>query len=69
MACKLYRRVRTTHAVCVNVELDKDDGVFKNGANGSKQPGNGIEQVLLVLRVGDQADAIRGISSQGQEEE
>lgn len=65
----LYRRSRDSCIVRVQVKLDKDDGIFENRAQRPNQPGDRVEQVLLVLRVCDEADAICKVASERQEEE
>lgn len=53
----------------VQPELHKDDHVLDDGAQRAEQPRQRGEDVLLLLRVGDQAGAVGEVARQRQEEE
>lgn len=58
-----------SRVVGVQLKLNKNRHILNHGADRSQQPRNGVEQVLLILRKGDQTDAICSISYQRQQEE
>lgn len=67
LSCLVDRDLRLNCAlsfiVGVNSELDEDDEILSNGAQRAKQPRERVQQVLLVLRVSYQADAVSEVSA------
>lgn len=67
LSCLVDRDLRFNCAlsfiVGVNSELDEDDEILSNGAQRAKQPRKRVQQVLLVLGVGYQADTISEVSA------
>lgn len=55
--------------VGVQLKLDENRHILDHGAHRSQQPRNGVQQVFLILRKGNQADAICAVSYQRQQEE
>lgn len=55
--------------VRVQSELEKDDAVLDNGSQGSQKPGERLQQVVLVLRIGDEARAVRQVAGHREHEE
>lgn len=55
--------------VGVQLELYENGHILNHGADRSQQPRNGVQQVLLILRKRNQADTIRAVSYQREQEE
>ena len=50
----------------VDPELVEDDEILDNGAQGPEKPGNSLDDVRGLLRVADDAEAIREVAREGQ---
>lgn len=64
----LHHRLSSTGVVAVQVELDEDDGILDHGAHRAEQPWDGVDQVLGVLRVCQQADSVGAVASKRKHE-
>ena len=53
----------------IQPELHKNDAVLDDGPQGSQQPGEGLEQVLSVLRESHHAEPVHHVSRDAQQEE
>lgn len=53
----------------VDSELHKDDAVLDDGAQRAEEPGEGGEEVLGLLGVGEEAEAVGHVAGEREEEE
>lgn len=56
-------------AIGIEPELDKDDAVLDDGADGAEEEGEGVEEVFLLLGVGEEADSVRQVAGEREHEE